>query len=1134
MPWVEETSCRQAPAGKLLAFAILITLMLSSAGILSEQTSRGLETGAASAAPAGNDEGATRGASNISLVSPGGRTTIRFWYGGSSISYDMWFGNEQVLKASRLGLLLENGDAIPSGPVVLQGAVMDTCRGEYRVDFAERSVYKEEFRSAEITLKEATGAGRTFRLSFRAYNEGVALRYSVPDQKGIGKTVIVGESTSFSFTKDLLCFAEYGTEDEYQRVPLSKVRAECEVPLTIELQNGRYASIGEAALLDHSRMLLKNSGNQSTSLQVQLCAMVVKPGGFETPWRVVLVGSGPGDLLENSHILYSLCPQNSIGDTSWIAPGKAFRDCSLTTNGSKAVIDFCGKNGLQYVHLDAGWYGKEHDSRSDATTVSAPDLDIQEVVRYGKERGIGVVLYVNNRSLRKQLDEILPLYQQWGIKGIKFGFVDGRSQGGINFLHSAVKKAADHGLFVIIHDNYRPTGLTRTYPNILSVEGVRGNEHFPTSSHNSLLPYTRSVCGPMDYTPMAAPYKDRTTYCHQMALPFVYFSPVTCMYWYQDPVKMGNTGAFEAWSRLPTVWDEAIYPDDMPGRYASAMKKKGDVWYIGAVNGPLATKAVVDLAPLRAGSVFSATVYSDLNGIIDIRRYLVDARTVIDEDLLPNGGSCIIVRPATNNDLENLGWYPSWSRTSTEVTIEEDREMVLLLHASGSGIQNISYDTWVDSDFISFDPVTCVVSGTPLNEHVGTHHLSILVRYEGEPVSSLHVTLNVLNTNDPPEVIRIPRYLELGPGEDLIVEPEAVDIDPTGDELEWSFLGEAGFLEIDPLTGRIRGTPGEEDVGVRLVEVCVEDGNGGRCVRQIVVYVNASSDELRIRTLDSVVFLCEDVPFELDLLKELRERCDGPIQLVFERVPHFAAVDPGSGMLCGTPRQDDVGTHEVVIRSKPLNGSEELLQFRMVVAESNDPPAFLNGSIFIMTVAGERLDIRFPVEDEDDEREELIWSLSPEGTFLKLDSTTGSLRGTVASGDEGIHRFVLTVRDPRNESASIDLTILVVDSGSFGDLFKESAIPPDRPVVNGSVSMWDDTGTIILWNGSARVLAVPMNDEVRKYLEDREERENHKVESTDDDGQNAILPLLLIVMSLVILLIPVINHTKRRSRKKNG
>ena len=197
-----------------------------------------------------------------------------------------------------------------------------------------------------------------------------------------------------------------------------------------------------------------------------------------TPWRVVMVAESPGRLLENNFLILNLNEPCAIADTSWIKPGKVIREVSLTTAGGKACVDFAVKRGLQYVEYDAGWYGHEYDPNADARAVnldpkrSKGPLDLHEVIRYADERGIGIIVYVNHLALEKQLDELLPLYKKWGIKGIKFGFVNVGSQQWTRWLHDAIRKCAEHQFMVDVHDEYRLTGL---FPDVSESDDGRGH-----------------------------------------------------------------------------------------------------------------------------------------------------------------------------------------------------------------------------------------------------------------------------------------------------------------------------------------------------------------------------------------------------------------------------------------------------------------------------------------------------------------------------------------------------------------------------------------------------------------------------------------------------------------------------------
>ena len=189
-------------------------------------------------------------------------------------------------------------------------------------------------------------------------------------------------------------------------------------------------------------------------------------------------------------------PANGIPD--WIKPGKLIR-AQLTTQAGFDCIDFAAKHNFQYIMYDAGWYGAEFRGSSDPTQV-IPQMDLKKVTEYGTSKGIGVVLYVNQVGLRAKLDTLLPLFKSWGVSGFKFGFVDASTQAGRTWVTNAIKNVNDYGFILNIHDNYRPTGLSRTYPTFLTQEGIRGDENSPDAFHTTVLPYTRFIAGPADFT----------------------------------------------------------------------------------------------------------------------------------------------------------------------------------------------------------------------------------------------------------------------------------------------------------------------------------------------------------------------------------------------------------------------------------------------------------------------------------------------------------------------------------------------------------------------------------------------------------------------------------------------------------
>src|SRR5690606_3034229 len=308
----------------------------------------------------------------------------------------------------------------------------------------------------------------------------------------------------------------------------------------------------------------------------------------------------------------------------------------------------------QYVHLDAGWYGPEMKMESDATKVAEDrDLQLQELVNYAATKGIGVMVYVNQRALANQLDELFPLFQQWGIKAVKFGFVQIGSNRWSAWLHEAVKKAAKYQLMVDIHDEYRPTGFSRTYPNLMTQEGIRGNEEMPDATHNTILPFTRFLAGAGDYT--ICYYNDRikTTHAHQLALSVVYYSPLQFLYWYDSPADYGGEPEIEFFDKVKTVWDDTDVLNGEIGKYIAVARRSGREWFVGGIGNNEAQALDVPLDFLQEGQQYVAHIYTDDDRVetrtqVRVTRVIVDRHTVLHFQLQPSGGCAVRLVPAAD------------------------------------------------------------------------------------------------------------------------------------------------------------------------------------------------------------------------------------------------------------------------------------------------------------------------------------------------------------------------------------------------------------------------------------------------------------------------------------------------------
>lgn len=533
--------------------------------------------------------------------------------------------------------------------------------------YGERSVVNDCYKGYTYTLK-GKGRGDKLALIVRIYNSGVGFRYKYLHGSYLR---ITEEFTTFTVPENTYCWFAPFAQAEHKRMLVKDWPGEAERLLTLQLENGLYASLAEAEMVDYSRTKFVVRKGESNVIRCKMYDAVEDIAPFEPPWRVVMIAESPKDLINNNDLILNLNKPCQIEDTSWIKPGRIIRTVSLTTDGAKKVVDFAVKRGLNYIHFDSGWYGseisKESDPRkSDVDPQRCPvnDLDMPEVVRYAKSKGVGVWVYVNQRALSAYLDEILPLYESWGIAGIKFGFVHVGSFRWTTWLHDAVKKCAKHHLMVDIHDEYRPTGFSRTYPNLLTQEGVRGNEEFPDGVNNTTLPFTRFLCGAADATVCYYHRKELkpglekslnarsllNTACHQMALSVINYSPLQFLYWYDTPEDVKDEPELFFFDNLPTTWDDSKTLDGAIGEYITMARRKDNVWYVGCLTNNDARKLNVSLDFLEEGKKYELTMFTDGGEKVKTRTHVaidtkkVTAKTNLKLSLLSRGGVAMIIK----------------------------------------------------------------------------------------------------------------------------------------------------------------------------------------------------------------------------------------------------------------------------------------------------------------------------------------------------------------------------------------------------------------------------------------------------------------------------------------------------------
>lgn len=533
--------------------------------------------------------------------------------------------------------------------------------------YGERAEVRDHYNQQVYVIKTG-GRGDRLHVIVRAYDEGVGFRYKYA---GSSYLRITSEKTTFCVPQNTYGWFAPFAQAEHKKLPIKDWPGEAERPLTLQLENGLYASLAEAEMVDYSRTKFIVNKGEENIIRCKMYDAVEEIAPFATPWRVVMIAEQPKDLLANNDLILNLNKPCQIENTDWIRPGRIVRTVSLTTEGAKKVIDFAVKRKINYVHFDAGWYGSETSKNSDPRKsdvdpqrCSVNDLNIPEVVQYAKSKGVGVWLYVNQRALTDYLDEILPLYQSWGIAGIKFGFVHVGTFRWTTWLHDAVKKCAKYNLMVDIHDEYRPTGFSRTYPNLLTQEGVRGNEEFPDGVNNTTLPFTRFLAGAADCTicyfhrkeikaDLAKRMNTRSllnTSCHQMALSVINYSPLQFLYWYDTPEDVQDEPELAFFDELPTVWDETKVLNGSIGEYVSIARKKDNRWFLGCITNNDARKMELPLDFLEGGKKYELTLYTDGGEKVKTRTHVaiqtkkVTSKTVLKLDMLPRGGCAMIIR----------------------------------------------------------------------------------------------------------------------------------------------------------------------------------------------------------------------------------------------------------------------------------------------------------------------------------------------------------------------------------------------------------------------------------------------------------------------------------------------------------
>ena len=637
----------------------------------------------------------TTSAREYTVTSPDGKIEVKVST-QPELRWSLSRAGERLLEPSRIGLTLAGEAPLGVAPAVR------SVRTE-AIDTRSTAEVPTKFRELHDRCNELLIAFRgDWAVRLRVYDNGAAYRFETARR---GETVVEDETAEFNFASDN---DTYWTRERnpdfishceafFERKRLSELERSvyAYLPVYFATPGGTRMVVTETDLEDYPCMFLfggegrrlraefppvvlesrlKEGSDRNEEFLRKADYIAVTEGTRTYPWRVVTVDEDDRALLEN-YLPYQLASKAGEGDASWVRPGKISWDwwnglnvygvdfeAGVNTATYKYFIDFAARYGLEYILLDEGWSVSTLNIREPRR-----EVDLKEIVRYGNEKGVGVILWTLWNPMKKDLTGILDTYRDWGEKGIKLDFMKRSDQEMVRFYDEIARAAFDRGLIVDFHGSFKPAGLQRKYPNVLSFEGVYGMEHDKCSTdispvHDCTLPFTRMVAGPMDYTPGATRNATRAdfaiswdnpmsqgTRAHQAALYVVFESPLQMLC--DSPSHYLREAEFTAFiAAVPTVWDETVGLAASVGEYAAVARRSGEKWYIGAITDWTARTLEAPLKFLDGGR-YRMKVFADgVNADRIARDYRTETREVTRDDAIalrmaPGGGWAAVLEP---------------------------------------------------------------------------------------------------------------------------------------------------------------------------------------------------------------------------------------------------------------------------------------------------------------------------------------------------------------------------------------------------------------------------------------------------------------------------------------------------------
>jgi len=637
------------------------------------------------------------------VSSPDGRIEAVLLLTAGRPTYSISYDSQPVIRPSTLGFRFKDDAPLVDG-FFIESVEHSSTDETWEPVWGAASEILNRCNEMTVRLREAEGLERAMFVVFRVFDDGVGFRCVLPEQPHLTGVDIVSEETTFRLAGDHTVWWNRNDYDSYEHLyretPVSVIDG-ANTPVTFATSEGLYLSIHEANLTDYAGMTLVPEEGVPNSLAAELVpwpdgvTRVMGGTPLVTPWRTIQIGERPGDLVE-SHLIQNLNEPCVIEDTSWIRPMKyagiwwslhigkeSWHEGTAhgaTTENATRYIDFAAEHGLDAILIEGWNTGWDRWGARGAFDYVTPydDFDLEEVVRYGREKGVAIIGHHETggdaADYETRVDEAFDLYSRVGVAAVKTGYAGGiyprgqhhHGQWMVFHYRKVLEKAAEKRIMLNVHEPIKPTGISRTYPNMMTREGVRGMEYNAWSEgnppeHTTILPFTRMLAGPLDYTPgifdltfdkHKPDNRVHTTMAKQLALYVVLLSPLQMAA--DLPENYEGDPAFEFIERVPCTWDETRVLDAAIGDYVVIARRSGDEWYLGGITDEEGRVLEVSLDFLAGGNMpYRARIFRDGSDAhwetnptaVDISTVELGAKDTMTLELAPGGGAAAYFTP---------------------------------------------------------------------------------------------------------------------------------------------------------------------------------------------------------------------------------------------------------------------------------------------------------------------------------------------------------------------------------------------------------------------------------------------------------------------------------------------------------